>query len=225
MSRAGTSLSFAAWPRIILTARFSFGRRPANVPHERHAAFVVTLISMSEGTRTTTAPVTTSPLSWFARPAIQRHVESHLIWGPVSRHVPAPAVLCTGAILLSIGWIYSHPRTLASLPGNAFSIAIWAYVGWYLRRCARTEVAGIGWLMTKLFLGLPAFMLVVIGAPILFSQASPDAPIVLALGLVWLPAAEFIRPLSSYQRWITAARFALTIPLVILGIRTGCWTW
>lgn len=109
--------------------------------------------------------------------------------------------------------------------GDIVDIGVFICLAYFVSRLGKMQFAAFGWLVTKISLGIAAFMMAAVGAPMLFEQRSPDAPIILTLGLLWIPGPEFIPAFVAHQKWITLTRLLLTIPLVVLGIRTGCWTW
>ena len=125
--------------------------------------------------------------SWLAGAGIQRHTASHLVWGPIARHIPAPAIVWPGVVLLSITRVCRHPASASSAMGDIVDIGVFICLAYFVSRLGKMQFAAFGWLVTKISLGIAAFMMAAVGAPMLFEQRSPDAPIILALGLLRPP--------------------------------------
>jgi hypothetical protein len=120
-------------------------------------------------------------------PFLLRHVESHLIFGPLSRIPPA-----AGRVIL---------------PTN--SLVTW--LG--LRRLTPRQQAILGWIATQIMLGLFSFLALTALVPMKLMQGSPDVWSLLFLALVWMRSIEFLPQVTPHQRYVTLARLALSIPL------------
>jgi hypothetical protein len=68
-------------------------------------------------------------------------------------------------------------------------------------------------------------MLATVGAGMSFQHHYADAWSNLILGLIWIPGLEFIAQVTPYQRYVTLARIALSIPCIYFGVKSGNWHW
>lgn len=67
--------------------------------------------------------------------------------------------------------------------------------------------------------GFMISFLFLLGSVITFLKKDPDAPAVLILGLVWMPALEFVPKITPHQKYITIARAIITFMVWYIWIR------
>ncbi len=161
----------------------------------------------------------------FETPFLIRHVEGHLIFGPMSRYLPFGIVLLVAAVAqLVMDLLDSHTSLggqIGTLIGDLFFLA----AGIFFLFMTRRRQAIFGWLITKITIGFAAFMLATIGPLVGFTEGKSGTWPILLLGLIWLPGIEFIPRLTPKQKLITIARLVLTAPCVYFGIQSGQWHW
>jgi len=71
------------------------------------------------------------------------------------------------------------------------------------------------------FSGFLISFLLILGSFIAKLRNDPDAPIALALGIIWMPALEFIPKVTPHQKYITIARILLTLIIIVFFILPG----
>jgi hypothetical protein len=131
-------------------------------------------------------------------PLIIRHIETHLVYGPIYRE--------TG-----LGkWLYK--------------ILIFFLFGKSLSRYGFKERIVVSFIILKGVLGFLAFIFLIC-SPFLYIMGAPDALADGLLGLIWLPGIEFIPKITPKQKYITLSRIILTIPCIYMGINSGNWGW
>ena len=161
-------------------------------------------------------------------PLTVRQVESHLVFGPLSRHfsVAYLAALC-GALQLVHDFL-NHAVPPGQRIGSMLDdLLIWVVVmPFILSRMTRRQQAILAWGATKFTLALTTFIMVTVGGGKAFSEGDTrDGVVFLLLGLLWFPSIEFIPTVTPHQKYVTLVRLILSIPLVIIGIRGGNWHW
>ena len=166
--------------------------------------------------------------SKFETPITIRHVESHLIFGPLSRHFPVAyvAALC-GVLKLASDFLNTAAPMGQRVGGAIEDLIVWvSLVPLILSRMTRRQQAILAWGATKFGLGFAAFIMMTVGTGTSYQSGHPrDALVFFFLGLIWLPSVEFIPRFTPHQRYITLTRLILSIPLVIIGIQGGNWHW
>lgn len=150
----------------------------------------------------------------FDTPWTSYQTETHLVFGPLSRHLPFAYVMAVAVGLLLLDAIINKSTEL--LPCIAL-----VYPVNFLFRLPLRRQAIVGWIFTKCFFGLVSAVFVLVIAPMRFSEHGRDAWLLLCLGLIWLPHLEFIRVITPYQRFLTAARVAATVLCLTFLPKTG----
>jgi hypothetical protein len=89
--------------------------------------------------------------------------------------------------------------------------------------CHSKSQAIIAYSVMKLTVAFASLLLVYGGILRLTTHAADSWPMFF-LGLIWLPSLEFIPKITLYQKYLTIARFLLSIPCLILGNQPG-WYW
>jgi len=162
---------------------------------------------------------------YLETPGLIRQVESHLVFGPLSRHLPTAYVILALAVAgLVITFFTVHQPTGAYLGGIADKL-IFLILPFSLLRMSCRQQAIISFLAVKFTFGLCAFIMLTVGAGVSFQRGQADAWPNLFLGMIWLPGLEFIPKVTPHQRYITIARLLLSIPCVIYGVQSGNWHW
>ena len=159
-------------------------------------------------------------------PGLVRQVETHLIFGPLSRHFPLGyiALACT-AIFLAVALVTPHQSRADFVMITAQVLMFSVFVVFLVLRMTLRQQAILGFIAVKLTQGIMAFMMITIGSAVSFQRHQPDAWPNLFLGLVWLPSIEFLPRVTPHQKYVTVARILLSIPFVYLGVRSGYWHW
>ena len=166
--------------------------------------------------------------SQFETPLTIRHVESHLFFGPLSRHftIAYLALLC-GVLKLANDSLITRVPVSQRIGGAIDDFVIWVcLMPFVLSRFTRRQQSIIAWGATKFALGFGAFIMMTVGTGTSYQSGRPtDAVVFFFLGLIWLPSLEFVPRFTPHQKYITLARFVLSVPLVILGVHGGNWHW
>ena len=148
-------------------------------------------------------------------------VESHLIFGPISRHIPFWYLLFAFYIAFLVDVLFSHSSIFAGTPVELFekinsifvvTLGLW-FIIYKFRKQTLRQQAILGWVITKITLGVVAFIFMVMG-PINMLRGDKEGAYILLLGIIWFPALEFIPPIVSYQKFITLIRIFLSIPCI-----------
>lgn len=158
-------------------------------------------------------------------PLAIRHVESHLVFGPLSRHFPLAYIALGLGVLNLLAAIFAGGPANGQHIGSIFDKVFYLIVPFLLLRMTYRQQAIVGWMATKFAFGLGAFMLVTIGAGASFRDNKADAWPNLLLGLIWIPGIEFIPKVTPHQRYVTLARIVLSIPCIYFGVKSGNWHW
>jgi hypothetical protein len=159
----------------------------------------------------------------FETPLAIRHVESHLIFGALARHFPAGwvalvlAVVFVAVLFATSKSFWDSMNLVIMLPGFFFI--------WLLTRATLRQQAAFLWMVTKLCLVFFALIVLPMGLGLWLRDGRTDLRPVVFLFLIWFPALEFIPRITPYQRYLTLARFALSIPFVIEIIQDPRNTW
>jgi hypothetical protein len=157
-------------------------------------------------------------------PFVQRHVESHLFFGPMSRNVfPFWGFMGVVVVVLA-GMPLLSGRGPFALIEAGFGLS---FFGWVLLRSAKKspkDQVYLTFVTTKIMMGFGAILMTFLAGPIHWLTKQPDALPVWGLGLVWFPGLEYIPRLTEHQKFITLARMILSLPLIWLGVTTGGWT-
>jgi hypothetical protein len=156
-------------------------------------------------------------------PGLIRQVETHLVFGPLSRHFPLGYIALAFAVVGLVAAFLSQRHSLGQYIGSIADRLIFLFVPFLMLRATPRQQAVIGFLAVKIGLGLSAFMMLTIGVPVSLQRHQSDALPNLFLGLIWLPSVEFLPAVTPHQKYVTLARLALTIPCVYFGVRSGYW--
>ena len=160
-------------------------------------------------------------LSMLESPWLKRHVETHLIFGPLSRNFPFAWVLIA---LFSLNVLFrflstSNAEKIYGIMQGLFVV----FVSLIFLKMSKYRQAAIGWCLIKIIGGLVSFIMLIAGGLVGFFRNQPDAIHLTLLAIIWFPSLEFIHKLTEKQKYITAARIILTLPVAYLGYQTGNW--
>lgn len=155
-------------------------------------------------------------------PAVVRQVETHLIFGLLSRYLPLAYIVIAFAALLIVAMSLHLPATQY---GSISDVVMFLILPVILLRMTRLQQAIAGFLAVKITQGTVAFAMLTIGVPVSLQHHQSDAVPNLFLGLIWLPPIEFLPSVTPLQKYVTIARLLLTIPCVYFGVRSGYWHW
>jgi hypothetical protein len=160
-------------------------------------------------------------LSMFETPWLRRQVQSHLVFGPLSKYLAVGWVMLFIAAALFIKSLLA-PLSAIRITENIDKL-FFILVAVLLLRMPKYHQAALGWCVIKITLGLLAFLMLLVGGLIGFFRGQPDAIHLTLLALVWFPSLEFIPKLTDNQKFITIGRILLTLPIAYLGYQTGNW--
>lgn len=161
----------------------------------------------------------------FEKPFLVTQVETHLIFGPISRYVSFGYVaIFAGIVAVAAGFFAQHKPAIEYV-GDTFDALLFLTVPILVLLWTRRQQAILGWIAAKAAVGVAAFMMATIGAGMSFMRGDADAWAFAFLGLIWIPGVEFIPKVTPNQRYVTITRIVLSIPCVYFGIKSGNWTW
>lgn len=158
-------------------------------------------------------------------PGLIRHVESHMVFGPLSRHFGFGYVALVGAILSFVGGFFATHLPPAQYFGSLLDKLVFLALPLMILTWTPRQQAIVGWIAFKITLGLGAFFMATVGAGESFKLGKSDAWPLLLLGLLWIPGIEFIPKITPHQRYVTLARIVLSIPCIYFGVKSGNWHW
>jgi len=169
------------------------------------------------------------PKKWYSdaleTPWLKRQVETHLVFGPISRHISFAWLVFCSPIVAALYFLLSAENPVNLNMDQIFEILFILIVPILLFRFSRFQQAVIGWIVIKFSLGLIAFLFMTVASLMSLMKGQSDALPNFFLGFIWLPVFEFIPSVTQKQKYLTLARIILTIPLVYLGLQSGHWHW
>jgi len=157
-------------------------------------------------------------------PGIIQQVETHLVFGPLARHLPVAYLAIVFGVITLI-WSLTRAVPVGQRIGEVLEIIIVQIIllPAVLLNMTRRQQALVAWLGTKLGLGFAAFMMLMIGGFGGLAQGHRDAVPDLFLGVIWIPGVEFIPKIAPHQKYVTIARLLLSVPCIYFGIKSGEW--
>jgi hypothetical protein len=158
-------------------------------------------------------------------PGVIRQVETHLIFGPLSRHFPLAYIILAVAVIGLVVAFFSLHQPVGQYVGTIAGKLIFLFLPFLMLRMTLLQQAIIGFLALKITQGIAAFMMLTIGFAVSLQRHQSDAWPNFFLGLIWLPSVEFLPRVTPHQKYVTIARLLLSIPLAVLKIRSGYWSW
>jgi hypothetical protein len=157
-------------------------------------------------------------------PGLIRQVETHLIFGPLSRHFPLAYLLVALVVGAMIIPFFRLHQPIGKYIGDVAGKLILLFIPILMLRMTLRQQAIICFVAVKVTLGVFALAMLTIGVPASLQRHESDVLPNLFIGLIWLPSVEFIPRVTPHQKYVTVARLLLTIPCVYFGIRGG-WHW
>ncbi len=160
-------------------------------------------------------------VKWLENPWLKNQVETHLIFQLFAKYIPFGFMLL--AIVFANIWESNvNSSSIFTIFYNNIFFLIVIFIFFLL---PRLQQATFGWIITKFVIGVLAFLIIVVGALSSWSAGKKDAVPNLLLGIIWLPLLEFFPKITAKQKYLTAARIILSIPVIYLGIHSGEWHW
>jgi hypothetical protein len=153
----------------------------------------------------------------FETPWTIRQTESHLVFGPLSRHLPFAYVY---AILAGGLTIYSAATGSRNVVRDVYAFVPLAF----LLPLNRRQQAIFGWIVTKWLFSTIAVMFAIMGIPLAASKHQPEGWPLFILGLIWFPLLSAFPSLTEKQKYVTLARALFSIPVVIWFCRIATFT-
>jgi hypothetical protein len=163
--------------------------------------------------------------SQIETPFTIRHVESHLVFGPLARYVPV-AYVAFGVVVVSlVAGLFATGKPVGQYVGSILDKLIFLVVPLVLVSLTKRQQAIVGWMAVKFAIGFAAFIMATVGSGVSFQHGYADAWPNLLLGLIWIPGIEFIPRITPHQRYVTIARIVLSLPCIYFGVKSGNWHW
>ena len=159
-------------------------------------------------------------------PLTIRHVETHLFFGPLSRHLSLGFLVLAGGLIHLIWTLLSPPEVpRGQYIGDTIGILLSEilFIPFFLLQITRRQQAIIGWGVMNLTFGFAFFIMTAVGGFGGLAQGHHDALPLLFLGLLWIPSVEFIPKVTPHQKYVTVARLLLSIPCIYVGMKSGEW--
>lgn len=154
-----------------------------------------------------------------------RHVESHLVFGPISRYVPLAYLVFGLAVASLVGGFFATGKPVGQYVGSIVDKLFLLFLPLLLLSMTRRQQAIIGWMGMKMGMGFAAFIMATVGSGVSFQHGYADAWSNLFLGLIWIPGIEFVPRVTPHQRYVTIARILLSLPCIYFGVKSGNWHW
>ena len=157
-------------------------------------------------------------------PWLRQQVETHLVFGPLSRFLSFAWIL---PFIFVIYFLTAFPGQLsaANIAESVTILFLVVLAAIFFSKLPKYHQAALGWCVIKTVLALLSFILLIVGGLIGFLRGQPDAMHLTLLSLIWFPSLEFIPKLIKNQKFITIGRIALSIPIAYFGYLTGNWFW
>jgi hypothetical protein len=157
------------------------------------------------------------PIAKLETPSTIQQVETHLVFGPLSRHLPFGYVILVGGIINPVWTLFYQRVPLGQQIGEIIvSVILIVWLPLVFLRMTRRQQAIAGWVDVKFGLGFAAFMMMMIGGFGGLARGHRDALPDLFLGLIWIPGVEFVPKIVPHQKYVTIARLLLSIPAFTL---------
>ena len=163
--------------------------------------------------------------AFLENPFLIRQTETHLVFGPLSRHLALGWIWLVIALTILVSSVFTAGKSTAQHIGLLIDKVLYIVSAFIILKMSQRQQAIVGWLAVKSALGIAALIMMTVGAGLSFSKGKADAWPLLFLGLIWLPSLEFIPEITPHQRWLTVARILLSVPFVYLGVMSGEWHW
>jgi hypothetical protein len=147
----------------------------------------------------------------------RRQVEGHLVVGSLLKTPRMNWALPGLVILCAIVMLVCSSKNIGDIIQSLFFIFVVIY---FAHRLSKYAQAVILWFAVKLTITIVSVIAIFVGGFINWLDGRP-ALINALLGFIWLPGLEYFPRMMSRQKYITGARFILSIPLIYIGFKTG----
>jgi len=154
-------------------------------------------------------------------PWLHRQVDTHLVFGPLSRNFPAGWLMIAFIAVDVLSKLLSHDK--GKIIDGLLRGLIFVPLFMTILKMPKYHQAAFNWFIMKTSCAFIFFIMLIAGGLVGFFAKKPDAIHLTLLGLIWLPSLEFLPKLTEKQKYITISRILLTIPVAYLGFQTGCW--
>ena len=155
-------------------------------------------------------------------PWLRRQVETHLIFGPFSRHFGFGWIV---VLFFAVNLASSISTSLKAIEiAGLLDKVLFFAVSLVFLKMSIYRQAAIGWWVTKIVLAFVCFLFLLAGL-VGFFQHKPDAIHEVIIALIWFPILEFIPCLQQRQKMITTFRVLVTPVVLFFWHQTGTWYW
>jgi hypothetical protein len=137
--------------------------------------------------------------------------------------LPLAYVAWAGFVINVINALCAKDRSWLEYFVTVAGSCFWVFLPLLLSKMSLRQQAILGWGAVKGALGFGAFMMATVGTGVAFQRGQSDAWPLLCLGIIWIPWIEFLPRVAPHQKYVTIARLLLSIPCIILGVRSGYW--
>lgn len=159
---------------------------------------------------------------WLEKDWLRNQVETHLIFSIFAKYIPFGIIMFVIIVANAVETlINSNETVLFVIYDNIFLLIVTILV----LLLPRLQQATLGWIVTKILIGVLAFLLMTVGAGSSWRAGRNDVIPNLLLGIIWIPWIEFLPKVTPKQKYITLARIVLSIPVIYMGIQSGDWHW
>ena len=158
-------------------------------------------------------------------PWLRRQIETHLVFGPVSRYVPLGWLILAISLASLLRGFFAVDKSFATYISSLIDKLIFIIVPIIMSKMTRYNQAALGWIAVKFTLTLCSFLMIIVAFPVSYNRNQTDAIPNLLLGFIWFPWIEFIPKITLHQKHVTLGRVVLSIPAIYFGVKSGYWHW
>ncbi len=162
-------------------------------------------------------------LEMLESPWLNRQVENHLLFGPLSRGGSISWIFFIAIALLTILLIEGFPNFSTANFDLYFNILYASIIIFIFYKFPSYHRAAVLWCVVKFTIITVAFLMLVAGGVVGFFKGSPDAIHITLLAFIWFPSLEFFPKFVEKQKIITLSKVVISIPITILWQQTGTW--
>ena len=138
---------------------------------------------------------------------LRAQVNSHIVFGPLSRHFPVMYLLLLYAI---INLVFSAELF--------HSIIVFGVATYCIHTMTCYEQAVLGWEILKVVSGIASFI-GLLGSVVWLARGEVDVFLfILAFSVIWFPSIELHNKMIPHQKYVSVARLLLTIPLLVSAV-------
>lgn len=166
--------------------------------------------------------VTKISWKWLENNWLRNQVETHLFFNIFAKYIPFGFILLLIIFANVINALMNSDNSIIFIIYDNFFLLIPTIFILFL---PKMQQATLGWIVTKISIGILAFLLMTVGAGTSLVAGRNDVLPNLLLGAIWIPWIEFFPKVTPKQKYITLARIFLSIPVIYMGIQSGDWHW